>query len=119
MKDTAKYKKMLEDELRLLESELRTVGRKNPENPNDWEAMPQEKDTWRPDEQETADKIEGYEANTAILKQLEIRYNNVKGALKRVEEGGFGVCEVGGEEIEEARLLANPAASTCMKHMKP
>lgn len=118
MKQTEHYKQKLEDELGVVESELASVGRKNPDNPADWEATPRDNDNWRPDEQETADKIEGYEENTAVLKQLEIRYNEIKAALGRIAAGTYGICEVGGEAIEENRLEANPAATTCKKHMK-
>jgi RNA polymerase-binding transcription factor DksA len=51
---------------------------------------------------------------------LEVRYNEIKSALKKIEEsapGAYGLCEVGGEQIEEDRLEANPAARTCKAHM--
>ncbi|MEK7185568.1 MAG: TraR/DksA C4-type zinc finger protein [Patescibacteria group bacterium] len=117
MQNTERYKEKLTEELKLVESELMTVGRKNPENPADWEAVP-DNDIWKLDEDEVADKIDGYETNTGILKQLEIRYNEIKHALKRIEDGSFGICTTGGEQIEEARLEANPAATTCVKHME-
>lgn len=118
MQHTDHYKTKLEEELAEIETELKTVGRKNPDNPADWEATAPDTDNWRPDDQETADKIEGYEENTAVLKQLEIRYNEIKSALERIANNTFGICEVGGEEIEPARLEANPAATTCQKHMQ-
>jgi RNA polymerase-binding transcription factor DksA len=34
-----------------------------------------------------------------------------------MEEGKYGICKVCGEEIEEARLEANPAAETCKAHL--
>lgn len=118
MIDTQKYKKMLESELGTVEGELKTLGRRNPSNPQDWEAMPSKMDTDSADENLTADNIEEFESNTAILKQLETRFNEIRGALKRIEEGTYGKCEIGGEPIEEKRLEANPAATTCMKHMR-
>ncbi len=65
---------------------------------------------------DTAEQIEGFEDNTAILKELEIRYNEVLAALARIDAGSYGVCDVGGEAISEARLEANPAATTCVEH---
>lgn len=118
MIDTQKYKKALDSEFALVEKELKTVGHINPDNKGDWEAQPTETDLLRSDDQEVADKIEGYEDNTAILKQLEIRYNEIKAALERIENGTYGVCEVCNEPIEEKRLEANPAATTCIAHMK-
>lgn len=115
--DTEHFKKKLEEELEFITSELKTVGRINPNNPADWEAKPPEMDILQADRNEAADRIEGYEENSAILKELEIRFNNIKDAIKRIEDGAYGVCEVGKEEIKIERLEANPAAKTCVKHM--
>jgi len=113
-----KFKKVLEDELKLLENELNSVGRKNPDNPKDWEAEPDEEMTTTPDPIDYADEIEEFEGNTAILKELEVRYNEVKKALEKMKDGTYGICNVCGKEIPEARLEANPAASTCLEHTK-
>lgn len=114
--DTNYFKKKLEEELALLEQELNDVGRRNPDNKMDWEAEPADFDTSSADDNERADKIEEFEGNTAVLKELEVRYNDIKDALKKIEEGSYGVCETCGEPIEKERLIANQAARTCMKH---
>ncbi len=114
---TQKFKEKLESEKNLLEKELSSVGRVNPENPLDWEAKASDLDTLSADENEVADTIEEYEENTAVLKQLETRYNEVKNALQNIESGTYGLCTICGKEIEEARLEANPAATTCQEHM--
>lgn len=116
--NTSQFKDELEKELATLIGELKTIGRINPSNPNDWEAVPQNSSIDSADENEVADKIEEYEENSAILKQLETRFNEVKKALKKIEDGTFGKCEVCNKDIEEKRLEANPAATTCMEHMK-
>ncbi|MFA7193679.1 MAG: TraR/DksA C4-type zinc finger protein [Candidatus Paceibacterota bacterium] len=111
-----KFKELLLAEKTRLEAELATVGRKNPENPDDWEATPSFTED-SADLNEFSDSIDNFETNTAILKQLETQYNDVKDALERIENGTYGVCEVSGEEIEEERLEANPSARTCKEHM--
>ncbi|TAL58037.1 MAG: hypothetical protein EPN84_13350 [Legionella sp.] len=116
MIDTTPYKARLEEEKTRLEAELSTLGRRNPSNPADWEALPQETGQ-ESDPNDAADLIEGFEENTAILKDLEIRYNSVLSALTRIDAGTYGVCEEGGEAIEEDRLNADPSASTCKAHM--
>ncbi|NCS98679.1 hypothetical protein GW764_00670 [Candidatus Parcubacteria bacterium] len=110
------FKDKLKKEEERLISELKTVGRINPDNPNDWEPTPGEKDDGTADPNDFADGIEEYEENTAILKQLEIELNEVKKALERIEKGTYGICEVSNEPIEKERLEAYPAASTCKKH---
>jgi RNA polymerase-binding transcription factor DksA len=115
--NTEHYKKLLEKELKLLEKELETVGRINPDNPKDWEATPPETNTMGAEKEELAEKIEGYEENTAVLKQLEIKYNEIKEALARTYDGTFGYCVICKKEIEDERLEANPGAKTCEEHM--
>ena len=112
------FQKKLEDELKIVEAELKTVARKNPANPNDWEATPDDTETDNPDPNDSADVIEGFENNTGITKQLEIRFNEIKNALSMIKDGTYGKCCVCGEEIPEKRLEANPAADSCIKHAK-
>lgn len=110
------YKTRLAEEKARLEKELESVGRRNPSNQNDWEPVPQEVGQVA-DPIDAADLIEGFEENTAILKELEIRYNDVIAALDRIEKGTYGICTISGEPIEEARLIADPAATTCIQHL--
>jgi len=114
--NTDHFRERLIEEKTKLEAELQTIGRRNPENPNDWEALPQETGQ-ESDPNDAADLISHYEDNTAILKDLEIRYNEVLAALTRIENGTYGTCEISGDPIEEDRLEADPAASTCKAHM--
>lgn len=116
MTDASPFKERLAAEKEKLEGELASLGRRNPSNPADWEAVPPAV-SQEPDPNDAADLITGFEGNTAILKDLEIRYNDVLAALSRIEEGTYGVCEEGGEEIEEDRLNADPAARTCKAHL--
>ena len=43
--------------------------------------------------------------------------SGVDEALEKIEKGTYGICETGGEKIEEDRLEANPSARTCKAHM--
>jgi RNA polymerase-binding transcription factor DksA len=116
MNDTTHFEELLQVEKKNLEEELSTVGRRNPSNPADWEARPT--DTGQEsDPNDAADLLENYQENTAILKDLEIRYNQVLAALTRLGDGTYGTCKIGGEIIEEARLAADPAAATCKAHL--
>jgi len=117
--NTEHFKQLLEKELHKVEGELKTVGVENPQNPSDWEGKEVALETMSPmaDENEAADKLEEYDGNRAINDTLEVRFNNLKRALEKIEDGTYGTCEIGHEEIEEARLEANPAARTCEAHM--
>ena len=108
----------MKEELAIVEKELKGIGRKNPTNPKDWEAVPDKMDILSSDSNEVADSIESYEENTGILKQLEIRYNEINSAIDKIKKGSYGLCDIDQKPIEVERLEANPAATTCIKHMK-
>lgn len=40
--------------------------------------------------------------------------NKIREALERIDNGTFGVCEMCGEEISEARLKARPVTTLCI-----
>ncbi len=47
---------------------------------------------------------------------LRATLEQVRHALARLDEGGWGVCEVCGETIPEGRLEARPWATRCLRH---
>jgi len=110
------FKKALQKEKTLLETELSRLGEKNPGG-SDWAPMKPEGDEFGADRNDNADIIEDMEEDSATVGELEARLNSVLEALGKIDDGGYGICEVGGEEIEHDRLNANPAATTCKKHM--
>lgn len=113
--DTNKYKTRLESELQKVTGELSTLGVHNPDNPDDWVATP-EPALGEADENIVADRVEDWDERVSTLALLETRYNNIKRALGKIESGTYGVCEVGGEEIEPERLDVTPEARTCIAH---
>lgn len=116
MSDTQKYQIKLEEELSKVTTELENIGVYNEET-GDWVAKPTGTAVAEADPNEQADVVEDWNERRAILSQLETRFNNLKRALQKIEKGTFGKCEVSGENIEEDRLAANPAARTCEAHM--
>jgi DnaK suppressor protein len=108
--DVEYFKTNLQDEEKRLVEELSSVGRINPDNPNDWEAIPGDQGNDTADKNDYADHIEQYEENTAILKELETELKEVRAALDRIKEGAYGICENDGSPISKERLEAYPAA---------
>ncbi|MEX0933145.1 MAG: TraR/DksA C4-type zinc finger protein [Candidatus Paceibacterota bacterium] len=115
--DTDYFKRKLEEERDILHEQLQKVGRQNPNNPEDWKGVPDFTVTNEADPNDVADKIENFEENSVIAEELEVRYNEVLDALKRIEAGAYGICEASGEPIEADRLEANPSARTNKAHM--
>jgi RNA polymerase-binding transcription factor DksA len=113
---TEPFKKKLSAEKEKLERELGSVGRRNPAVPGDWEPVPSETGI-EADLADQADIVMSHESNAAILADLEARYDTVLAALARIEKKAYGKCEVCGKPIEEARLTADPAATTCVEHL--
>jgi RNA polymerase-binding transcription factor DksA len=115
--ETTTYKAALEAEKKSLEVELSTVARRSSATPEDWEPVavtderPAERD-------EVADKIESFEENVALTRQLEARLAEVTSALARIAVNAYGLCAVCKKAIEPKRLDANPAATTCKAHLK-
>lgn len=117
MADRIHIRERLEEEKTLLMKELSGLGRKDPTVPNIWNPQSGEEDI-APDADKNvaADRIEELVSNTAIVSDLEMRLKNVNDALMRLEQGTYGICIVHNEPIEEDRLEANPAATTCKEH---
>ena len=113
----ASFRKTLEAERNLLESELKKLGVRNPSNPSDWMPAKQSGDEFGADRNDNADIFEDMEGANASIHELEGRLNQVVIALEKIDNGNFGLCEVSGEDIEMDRLNANPAARTCKTHM--
>lgn len=115
--DIAHLKDKLLREKALLERELASVGRINPDDPNDWEPTAAELNVGRAEMEERAAEITDFEERSAVESRLEERYREINAALERIEAGTYGICEVSGMPIEIERLEANPAARTSKAHL--
>lgn len=119
--DTNRFKKMLEREKEELEEDLSHLGRVNPDNPQDWEAVKEKLNTFEPDSNDLADTFEEFEEDTAVLKELEARLLEVNHALNKLDPdtdaGEYGICEVSGKQISKERLEVNPAARAHVEYV--
>lgn len=112
----SEYKNMLLAEKARIEGEMGGIAHRNPEVAGDWEPSAPNLNNPTADVNDVADSIEQFEGNAAIEVELEARLLEVDAALTRIEAGTYGTCRVCGNAVEEARLHANPAASTCIAH---
>ncbi len=106
-------KKKLEQEEAQLELELTDIGHLHNASSGDWRGDAGDLAVGSEDPNILADKFEEVTTNEAIVNELEVRLQNVKRALQKIEEGTYGICEKCGAEIEPDRLEANPAATLC------
>lgn len=118
MKDSGHHKETLEKERDVLEKELQGLGVHNQNIEADWIPTPASAPTSTADPNVVADRAEDWEERRAIVEDLEIRWNNVRRALTKIEDGSYGTCELCNAPIEADRLNANPAARTCKTHIE-
>lgn len=116
--DINKFKGMLLEERAKLEAELSDLGIMDPET-GDWGAYQPVGEADVSDKNDAADFDEDFGNRANLLGEIEKRYLDVKNALAKIDksDGSFGKCELSGKDIEEDRLMANPAARTCKEHM--
>lgn len=118
MIDTQLWQANLEREQAGLEAQLATVGRPNPNQQGDWEPTPLANREDTPTREDVASELEEMDSREDVELGLEKRLKQIQAALARIKNNTYGVCEIGGEEIEAERLEANPAARTCKAHLE-
>ena len=116
MLDKKKIREKLEKERDNLLEEMKDMGKFNAET-SEWEATPEEMDYPESDQNDMADRFEDFEARSSMVRALEPRLNQVLYALKSINRESFGKCKICKADIELTRLEANPAATTCKKHL--
>jgi RNA polymerase-binding transcription factor DksA len=55
------------------------------------------------------------EKDLSIIADIDVEISEVDSALRRIDEGGYGRCEVCHRPIGAARLRARPATRFCVK----
>lgn len=68
------------------------------------------------DSTDAADNIEELIVNVPLVEDLGTRMKEVDAAIKSIDAGTYGICQVCHAEIPSDRLMANPAATTCVAH---
>lgn len=51
----------------------------------------------------------------ALLEQARVHLDDIDDALRRIDDGHYGVCEICREPIGSERLAARPVARTCIR----
>lgn len=114
--DYSIFKSRLEEERQKLINDLSSLGVQDKRNKDDWSAT-EDFDIDQADEGEVAEVEEEFSKNKALILSLNTRLKEVNSALKKIDDGTYGVCSVCNNPIESDRLEANPASITCKLHM--
>lgn len=67
------------------------------------------------DEDENSAEVATYTTNLSLEHQLAGALRDVRDALKRIEDGTYGICKYCNEQIDERRLLARPSSGACIR----
>lgn len=65
---------------------------------------------------DAASHIFDREVKQSVAERAEADIAEIDAALRRLDEGTYGFCQVGGERIPDARLEALPATRYCVEH---
>lgn len=64
--------------------------------------------------EDPAEYVREYHSSQGWLRRMNDRLAELQVALRRIREGGYGVCEECGEDIAVQRLRAAPTARLCI-----
>jgi DnaK suppressor protein len=64
---------------------------------------------------EEADEAEEFSNQLALGQTIKERVNDIDHALSKIENGGYGICEKCGMEIEEGVLDLSPESRFCKR----
>ena len=68
--------------------------------------------------EDNAQEVTDFLANKPVEMALERTLRDISSALKRLEEGTYGICKYCDKPIDENRLLARPTSSSCVSCKK-
>lgn len=98
-----------------LKAELLEFSNQNPKNMEDYDAkFPNMGDK----EDENAEEVATFSTNLTLERTLEGSLRDVEKALERIRKGTYGICKYCNKEIDEKRLRARPASSSCVECKK-
>jgi RNA polymerase-binding protein DksA len=105
---------LVEEENRLTQ-ELGQFADRSTHNTDDFNAkFPQFGDKY----DENASEVAAYSDELGTEHTLEKELRDVKDALKKIEDGKYGICKYCHKPIDEKRLFARPASSACISCKK-
>ena len=94
------------------EKALEAFATKEPGNTNDFTGtFP----NYGEENDENAQEVEQYSTNLATEQILEKTLHDIDTALKKIDQGTYGICKYCHKEIDEKRLLARPFSGSCIK----
>jgi len=104
-------KRLLEDKDRL-NLQMESLGKRDPNRPGHVEVTYPESGS--NSEDDNAGEVTEYANELSIEARIVSELRDIDDALKAIENGNYGICKYCKKEIEEKRLEARPASSSCI-----
>lgn len=108
-------KAILLEEKERLERELGQFTKKDEKVADEYNATIPE---YGNEEEDNAREVADYTVNKTLEITLEKSLRDVNAALRRMEEGTYGICKYTGEPINKKRLQARPTSSSSVNAKK-
>ena len=110
------FKQRLDEEHDRLMQELQNFGKEDPRTPGKFEATYPESGSNSDDD--NAMEIAEFVDDATIEARISAELKDVDQALQAVEKGVYGTCKYCNKPIDEKRLEARPASSSCISCKK-
>lgn len=110
------FKQRLLEEKDRLSQELQDFGEEDPLHPGQFE--PKYPESGSNSEDDNAMEIAEFADDASIEARVSAELKDVESALKAIENGIYGICKYCNQPIDEKRLEARPASSSCISCKK-
>ncbi|MFH1620482.1 MAG: TraR/DksA C4-type zinc finger protein [Patescibacteria group bacterium] len=110
------FKQRLFEEKTRLTQELNDYGKENPNEPGKYSAVYPESGS--NSEDDNAMEIAEFVDDATIEARIQAELKDVDSALKAMDNGTYGICKYCKKPIDEKRLEARPASSSCISCKK-
>jgi RNA polymerase-binding protein DksA len=109
--------RLLADQVKVA-NELGLVASKNPNEANDLTVEFPDFGVEESDEAASAAEVAEYELNLNVEQDLKTLFRDIQRALKRIQDGIYGMCKYCKKAIPEERLRARPTSGSCIECKK-
>lgn len=104
-------KQLLLEKENKLQQELEELTGQHPSTGQEYQLTPPD---YGSDEDENSAEVATFTTDLSVKEVLEASLRDVLSALSRIGKGTYGICKYCGQAIDERRLLARPASSSCV-----
>jgi RNA polymerase-binding protein DksA len=104
-------KRLIEDQIRL-SLQIESLGKRDPNRPGHVEVIYPESGS--NSEDDNAGEVTEYANELSIEARVSSELRDTEDAIKAIDKGTYGICKYCKKEIEEKRLEARPASSSCI-----